>query len=123
MNATSQELNGYQLWVGILGWNTTNATQKSQEFLDDAYRYSRIPECIQGLAWYNYSSLIKGHRHDQTILSILKERYQLKTWPISIYGCWQSHRVATDTNAVVYVHRRTYRDHSGLRFYTNETRG
>lgn len=135
MKMTDEELEGFQLWAGIFGWYGNN--QDAIEFINEAYKYSLIKDCVEGLKtcpidpndpdWSTSGTIgygsykgrpIRGHRHDQSILSILKERYCKRTWPLERYGAWQSLQYAIQTKSMIYCHRRTHRDFNGLKLKT-----
>ena len=113
MRATHDELGANQLWAGIFGWK---AKGKYQQLIDDAYKFSKIKECIHGEKYTDYGMYhgykIEGHRHDQTILSILAKRYHVPTHSLLRYGEYRSFTLAQDS--VIFCHRRGHKDHSGL---------
>ena len=79
----------------------------------------KINECVQGEKWHDYGEYkghpIKGHRHDQSILSILRSRFCTPVQELSVYGEWRSYSHAKESNAVIYVHRRSYSNLDGLK--------
>ena len=103
MNANESEMNDFQLWAGILGYKVNG---KYQQLINDAFKYSKIKECIAGDR--------KNHRHDQSVYSILASRYQCPRQSILIFGEWESLEKALSQNSVIYVHRRSYYDYKYL---------
>ena len=107
IEATESELNDTQLWAGLVGYKTNG---KYQFFIDQAYKYAMIPGCLDGNQ--------ENHRHDQTILSILASRYNIKKHDIDIYGYWtDSNRTmqkAIDSGSIVFAHRRGYNCHKDI---------
>lgn len=115
MGVNERELHGYQLCAGITG---LKGGGRYSTVISQAYFFSKNPACIEGARARDYGSFqgkpIRGHRHDQSILSILKERYNLPTQNIARYGAWQSYDYARESGALIYVHRGEYSNHSGL---------
>ncbi|MHB1335201.1 MAG: hypothetical protein ACYCXQ_04500 [Candidatus Humimicrobiaceae bacterium] len=103
MNATEAEINDFQLWAGALGYKIGG---KYQKLIDEAFTYSKIKECVAGDRKY--------HRHDQSIYSILASRYDCPRQNLRIYGEWISLEKAIKQNSVIYVHRKSYYNNSGL---------
>ena len=86
MKTTDKELGSNQLLAGLTGFN------KKQSFfiLHQWCEYCRVKECVTGLHWFpeplhftnletNIHYTLYGHRHDQSILSILRIRCLLYT--------------------------------------------
>lgn len=106
-NATQSELNDTQLSAGILGYRSNGIFQY---FINEAYKYSLIPGCVDGDQ--------QNHRHDQSVLSILASRYKISRQDIDIYGYWTDHSRNLNTaiahGSVIFVHRRGHIDHKNL---------
>ena len=84
MNVTDKELEGNQLLAGLTGFNK----DRGLDILHKWCYFCSKEECVTGIHWLgepvplmnNGKQHVKlGHRHDQTILSILRVRYNLPT--------------------------------------------
>jgi hypothetical protein len=102
MNASEKEKYGKQLSSGILGYKQNG---KYRTLIDEAFVYSQNKEIVHG----NH----ENHRHDQSIYSILAIRYNCPVQSIEIYGEW---RGILNASQALYVHRRKYLNHEGLRY-------
>ena len=111
IKATEKEKNDFHLSAGILGYKVNG---KYQKLVNEAFNYSKIKECIHGPRKIKdpYMPFLRGHRHDQSIYSILASRYGCPRQDIGIYGEWR--KDALNDKTVIYVHRRTYYDITGL---------
>ena len=91
IQATNEELEGNQLLAGLSGFNK----DKGLDIVHKWCHFCSIKECVTGIHWFpeplhftyletNTHYTLYGHRHDQTILSILRIRHKLptvqKTW-------------------------------------------
>lgn len=119
MDATENELSDFQLLGGIQGHKRGG---KYQNMMDEALKYSLIRECIEGYKFFDYGfsmdgNRIQGHRHDQSILSILASRYQCPLQDISRYGEWRSYQHCLTQNSLIWVHRTHYQNYEGLLFH------
>ncbi len=116
MDATSEELEGYQLCSGITGFKSQG---KYRQMLSDAARFSGIKECVWGPDLYSTEEAEKtgilGHRHDQSISSILAVRYHAPTQPIQLYGEFNKPNLER-FQSVIFVHRRSHTDHTSLKY-------
>jgi hypothetical protein len=101
MNASPEEKAGKQLCAGILGYKVGG---KYQGMIDQAYHYAQNEGIICGDR--------KKHRHDQSIYSVLAIRYRCPAQSLGIYGEW---RGILSEEQVLYVHRRGYKQRTGLR--------
>ena len=111
MGTCVSELEDNQLWAGLVGYYSNG---KYQAFIDDAYRYSMIPGCLDGNE--------ENHRHDQSILSILASRYNIPKHDIDKYGYWtdsnRNLQKALLNDSVVFAHRRGHNDHKDIIYET-----
>lgn len=114
MKATDPELMGHQLCAGITGWKGGG---KYVYLLQEAYRYGKAG-CLQGDYTHDYGLFhgkpIRGHRHDQSILSILKERYSAPVHDVRRYGAWDGYEQSKNAGALICVHRGGYSNFEGL---------
>lgn len=113
LKATEEEMKGKQLCAGITGFKRNG---KFMPMLEDVVKYSGIKDCIQGPHSIKNHPTLLGHRHDQSILSIMYIRYQAPVQPLIKFGEFRKELAFDPTNdVVIYVHRRGYSDQSGLR--------
>jgi hypothetical protein len=107
LSASENELNGKQLWAGLVGYKTNG---KYQHIFDEAYKLSLILGCLDGNQ--------ENHRHDQSILSILTHRYDCPRQDIDIYGYWtdwnRNLNIALEIGSVIFAHRSGHNDKSNL---------
>ena len=105
--ATENELDGKQLWAGLVGYKSNG---KYQHIFDESYKLSLIPGCLDGNQ--------ENHRHDQSILSILTHRYNCPRQNIDIFGYWtdwnRNLNSALELGSVIFAHRRGHNDKTNL---------
>lgn len=87
-----------------------------KEFFSEAYKLACIKDVIVGQKW---SGLDKdennyGHRHDQSIMSILSDRYKINRYPLEKIYNHISARSTYYNGQCVYVHRGDYKTHVPL---------
>ena len=106
-SATENELDGKQLWAGLVGYKSNG---KYQHIFDESYKLSLIPGCLDGNQ--------ENHRHDQSILSILTHRYNCPRQNIDIFGYWtdwnRNLNLALELGSVIFAHRRGHNDKINL---------
>ena len=118
MHAIENELKAHQLCAGIQGHKRGG---KYQKVFDEFYKYSSMKECIHGEHYYDYGvniagEHIKGHRQDQSILSILAVRYNC---PVQVQQNYIQFQLFGDNalnKGYIFVHRNNFFDHSGLKY-------
>lgn len=116
MRCSTNELLAPCLWAGMSGFKTNG---KYRGVLLEYVMYSHIKECVFGEHRYSEEYIAKtgiiGHRHDQSILSILAVRYQCPTQDIEIYGNYRLDvKELSSTDAVIFEHRGRYHNTDGL---------
>ena len=108
MNATAAELAGNQITAGLLGYKAGHAYARIAE---DALAVAKAQrETIVGEKWKAYSKTCMGHRHDQSILSILTQRAGAPRLPLREFYTDISMRHAQYNRLPLYVHRGQYRE-------------
>ena len=100
MNCNDEELNSKQLQAAVLGWNTTFPTAK--KLFTHAFYYTKARDILVGEKWETGS---KGHRHDQSILSILSYREKINRRPLAKFTTCESYSAAIQGNYAFYHHR------------------
>jgi hypothetical protein len=107
ISANEDELNGKQLWAGLVGYKSNG---KYQNIFDESYKLSLIPGCLDGNQ--------ENHRHDQSILSILTHRYNCPRQDIDIFGYWtdwnRNLNLAKELGSIIFAHRRGHNDKTNL---------
>lgn len=106
MNVTQAELEANQLWAGCFGYRKGAFDAIANEALRIA---SAERETIVGNKWTMYNQICSGHRHDQSILSILTARARAPRVPLNYVYCDISQRAAEQFGAPLYVHRGNYK--------------
>lgn len=100
MSVTSAELKQHQICSGIFGYKVGSIYNS---LIERAYEYG-MQGCTEGSR--------DNHRHDQTVLSILTYRYNVKGNHIDTFGYFtnavRNLQTAKDCNAVIFVHRKGY---------------
>lgn len=107
LSASEDELNGKQLWAGLIGYKSNG---KYQHIFDEAYQLSLIPGCLDGNQ--------ENHRHDQSILSILTHRNDCPRQDIDMFGYWtdwnRNLNLAIEMGSIIFAHRRGYNNKTNL---------
>jgi len=109
MNVTEAELDQHQLVAGFIAFTVAAGTAKS--LFDEAYEWGSKRECLFGPNFVGSLTKIWGHRHDQSILSILKIRHRISTVDKERLVCTESMRKTHQKNACVYLHRNSFTVH------------
>jgi hypothetical protein len=111
MSATENELNGTILSSGIIGYKSNG---KYQKMFKEAFDFSLVEGCVDGDQ--------ENHRHDQSVLSILCNRYGCKKHDIDKYGYWtdinRNLNTALQNNTIIFVHRKGYINTENLIYET-----
>ncbi len=102
MEASASERHAKQIAASCIGYKVGGPYQA---LIDQAYAYSQNPDIVRGPH--------DRHRHDQSIYSVLAARYCCPRHPWPIFGEFRGLNVSPDQ--VIYLHRRTHHDTSGLR--------
>jgi GR25 family glycosyltransferase involved in LPS biosynthesis len=104
MKVTEEELNDLQLWAGGISFL---AGHPSTRIFEEAWTWGLDPEVITGSKWMGVDARNKpiGHRHDQSILSILSRRHGSPRYPLYDVYCGISVRHTYLKGLSLYVHR------------------
>ncbi len=102
---TEAELEANQILGGICSLKMGSDFAKT--FFDEAYKLSLNRQVIAGTKWEGLmpSGQPFGHRHDQSIMSILRLRHRVPTVMIGDIQTSDSMRTARVTNKAFYIHR------------------
>ncbi len=104
LGVTAAEAASMQIWAGCVGFVVGG---KWAGLHEDALRWAQQKEVICGKKWEAYTEDCKGHRHDQSILSILTHRLAIPRLSIDardVY-CDRARRTAEQWGCPLYVHR------------------
>ena len=104
MNCTQEELDSKQLQAAVIGWDTKNPAVK--KVLTHAFYYTKARDILVGEKWIqNPTTQVYGHRHDQSILSILSFREKLNRLPLAKFTICDSFSSAVNGGFAFYHHR------------------
>jgi len=110
LQVTPNELEGQQIIAGCLGFVQGN--EKATRLFDEAYKWSTQRSVITGPKWAGVrDGKPYGHRHDQSILSILTQRLGVARYPLDNVYCDTSLRRTFLTGKAFYVHRGGFQVH------------
>ena len=107
LNVSQQEKQTSQIVAGLIVFvaGHPNATQ----LFSEAYKWAKMRNVITGDKWVQGPRGIHGHRHDQSILSILTQRMNIPRLPLDKIYCDLSARDTFHSGKFVYVHRGDYK--------------
>ena len=104
MNCSEDELNSKQLQAAVLGWNP--AFPNVKKLFTHAFYYTKARDILVGEKWIkNPTNHIYGHRHDQSILSILSYREKTNRRPLAKFTTGESYSAAVSGGYAFYHHR------------------
>jgi hypothetical protein len=103
--ADSQILGGIMIFVG--------GSPLAQQFFAESLAFGKQRHIIVGPKWEGVDSDGKhyGHRHDQSIMSILSSRQGIKRLPVDSVQCSTSLRKTFITGRAIYLHRGNFAVH------------
>jgi len=105
MKLSESELNSIQLWAGSIAFLAGHPLPTS--IFADAFVLGQNPKIIVGEKWMGVDSQKKpfGHRHDQSILSVLSMRRGVSRMPIKSLCSQLSMRHTFLKGLSLYIHR------------------
>lgn len=107
LQVTPEELQKHQIVAGCLAF--VNGNEKATKLFDEAYEWSKRRDVIVGPKWAGLKNGKPfGHRHDQSILSILSLRLGIPRYPLYEIYCDHSLRRTFQTAKCLYVHRGAF---------------
>ena len=108
---TDTEKKENQIWAGVCAFVVGH--EIPVKLFDQAWTYAQKRAVISGSKWTGVSIEGKsfGHRHDQSILSILSSRQGLPRYPMSLVYCDESLRRTFLGKKAFYVHRGSFTVH------------
>ncbi len=108
MKATDIELSAYQLQASAAVFMV--GSEGSMTFFNEAYKYSKNRDVIAGPKWAGFKDgKPYGHRHDQSIMSILSLRLPTNKVNIDEVQTPISVREAKMKNKAFYIHRGLFK--------------
>lgn len=109
LRISKEELEGKQLAACLLMFISGDPLVK--RFFTECYRFGCIRDCCVGEKWVRKGNELSGHRHDQSIMSVLSQRYKLHRYPLEQIYCDVSARTTYYSGLFIYVHRGNYKTH------------
>ena len=108
MNCSEIELNSKQLQAAVIGWDSSKPATK--KVLTHGFYFTKGRDILVGEKWIqNPQTHVYGHRHDQSILSILTFREKMKRQPLSKFTTCESLAAAKQAGFAFYHHRGNYK--------------
>jgi alpha(1,3/1,4) fucosyltransferase len=111
MSMTEDELAANQIWAGAMCF--VGGSQAATKLFTDAWALAQRRELIVGVKWTGQvvDGHYFGHRHDQSILSLLTKRQHIPVCDLDTVYCDVSMRHTYLTERSLYVHRGMYAAH------------
>jgi alpha(1,3/1,4) fucosyltransferase len=107
LNVMEEEKNSQQLIAGCAAFVIGNPL--ATRLFKEAYEWSKIKEVITGSKWEGLrDGKPFGHRHDQSILSILSQRLKIKRLSLEDVTCDHSLRRTFQSGKAFYIHRGAF---------------
>jgi GR25 family glycosyltransferase involved in LPS biosynthesis len=111
LGVAEAELREQQIWAGSLTFIA--GAPVAVKLLEDSWKYAQMRDVIVGAKWAGIrDGAPYGHRHDQSILSILSARMKLPRLPLDSVYCDVSLRHTFLTKRSLYCHRSLFRMHA-----------
>lgn len=108
---TPEELASQQVVGGIMAF--VGGARTAWKVFTEAWVYAQQRDIIVGPKWAGVRPDGKpyGHRHDQSILSILRLRHKVPVKPLATVYNHESLRRTFKSGACLYIHRGNYKEH------------
>jgi GR25 family glycosyltransferase involved in LPS biosynthesis len=104
LQVSEDEKNSQQVWAGCFSFKVGHPLPT--KLINQAHEWSKVRDVIVGPKWEGVrDGKPFGHRHDQSILSILSQRLSIKRYPMDEIYCDHSLRRTFQTGKALYVHR------------------
>jgi len=102
---TDAELQANQIWAGSICF--VGGAPKAISLFSNAFKYACMPHVICGprLSGVYFNGRPYGHRHDQSILSILTQRHSIHKYPLYNIYCDTSLDDTINNGKFIYCHR------------------
>jgi len=105
LKLTDAELDSPQISANIIGFKVGG---KFKGMFDLAFELAQNKEIISGNKWHQYSKDCLGHRHDQSIFSLLRIRAGLRANSLEQFSDFTSRSKCVDQGLPFYVHRGSW---------------
>jgi GR25 family glycosyltransferase involved in LPS biosynthesis/cephalosporin hydroxylase len=113
LGVTAAELEENQLWAGAVSCIIGHPL--ACRLFEEAWRWAQVRDVIVGAKWAGVrDGAPYGHRHDQSILSVLSSRMKIPRHPLDDVYCDVSLRHTFMTKRSLYVHRSLFQEHAPL---------
>jgi GR25 family glycosyltransferase involved in LPS biosynthesis/cephalosporin hydroxylase len=113
LGVTAAELEENQLWAGAVSCIIGHPL--ACRLFEEAWRWAQARDVIVGAKWAGVrDGAPYGHRHDQSILSVLSSRMKIPRHPLDEVYCDVSLRHTFMTKRSLYVHRSLFQEHAPL---------
>lgn len=111
LSVSKDELDAQQTVAGIVSFIA--GAEKPWKLFEEAWKWAQIRTVLVGPKWAGQlpDGRPFGHRHDQSILSILRLRYAVPMYPLDKIYCHESLRRTFKSGASLYVHRGQIKEH------------
>jgi alpha(1,3/1,4) fucosyltransferase len=111
LSVTKEELDANQLWAGAMAF--VGGHPLAVNVLEEAWVWGRQKDVIEGPKWSGRrpDGNDFGHRHDQSILSVLRLRYKVPSHPLYSVHSHISLRHTFMSGASIYCHRGLFKIH------------
>jgi GR25 family glycosyltransferase involved in LPS biosynthesis len=111
LQVTEDEKKENQIIAGILVYIGGHPVAK--QLFNTAWKYAQQRDIIVGKKWagYHHDGHPTGHRHDQSIMSILSQRQSIPRVPLNTMYNDKTLREAYKSGAAFYVHRGNFVTH------------
>jgi GR25 family glycosyltransferase involved in LPS biosynthesis len=111
LKVTAAELEQQQIWAGSLAFLAGHSAAAS--LLKESWTWAQVREVIAGAKWSGMrDGAPYGHRHDQSILSILSARMNVARLPLDDVYCDVSLRQTFLSKRSLYCHRGIFQVHA-----------
>lgn len=113
LGVTAAELEENQLWAGAVSCIIGHPL--ACRLFEEAWRWGQVRDVIVGAKWAGVrDGAPYGHRHDQSILSVLSSRMKIPRHPLDDVYCDVSLRQTFMSKRSLYVHRSLFQEHAPL---------
>ena len=113
LGVSQQELDSNQIWAGCISF--VCGSNQAISLFNEAFKLGCVRDIIVGGKWEGmFNGKPYGHRHDQSILSILSQRQEVPRHPLKMIYCDVSLRHTSLTNKYIYVHRGLFKVHEAF---------
>ena len=114
LGVKGEELEDQQIWAGMMAF--VGGHHKAKALLEEAWIWAQKRSVIVGQKWIfpPPSDGIIGHRHDQSIFSILTKRMGIHRYPMTDLYCHTSLRHTFMKGYCFYVHRGQFKMHEPI---------